>query len=117
MQYVYTSRTGNVQTMIDKLGIQALQINDGSELVEDNYILFTYTDGYGDIPFEVETFLSNNSKYLKGVIASGDLGYGDAYCLAGDKIANEYGVDCLYKVENMGSAEDYINIKTILENV
>ena len=52
--------------------------------------------------------------FLKGVVVSGDTGYGDAYCLAGDKIAEEYGVDCLYKVENAGTAQDIEAIRAAL---
>ena len=68
----------------------------------------------GDVPSEVESFLAANSMFLKGVVVSGDTGYGDAYCLAGDKIAEEYGVDCLYKVENAGTAQDIEAIRAAL---
>ena len=51
MKVVYASRTGNVESIISKLGIEdALKIEDGSETVEEDYILFTYTDGFGDVP-------------------------------------------------------------------
>ena len=62
----------------------------------------------------MESFLAANSMFLKGVVVSGDTGYGDAYCLAGDKIAEEYGVDCLYKVENAGTAQDIEAIRAAL---
>ena len=91
-----------------------MRIDTGSETITDDYILFTYTDGYGDVPSEVESFLAANSMFLKGVVVSGDTGYGDAYCLAGDKIAEEYGVDCLYKVENAGTARDIEAIRAAL---
>ncbi|MFR9254808.1 MAG: class Ib ribonucleoside-diphosphate reductase assembly flavoprotein NrdI [Merdibacter sp.] len=95
MKIVYASRTGNVESIVSQLDQEALRIDTGSETITDDYILFTYTDGYGDVPAEVESFLAANSMFLKGVVVSGDTGYGDAYCLAGDKIAEEYGVDCL----------------------
>ena len=42
MKVVYASRTGNVESIISKLGIEdALKIEDGSETVEEDYILFT----------------------------------------------------------------------------
>ena len=51
MKVVYASRTGNVETLIGKLGItDALHIEDGTEKVSEDYILFTYTDGFGDVP-------------------------------------------------------------------
>ena len=43
--------------------------------------------------------------------------YGEAYCLAGDKIAETYDVPCLYKVENSGTDSDVIAIKEILEKL
>lgn len=118
MTFVYASRTGNVESIIHRLGNEdTLSIQTGNETVKGAYVLFTYTDGYGDVPAEVDTFLSNNASNLRGVIASGDLGYGEAYCLAGDKIAELYGVDCLYKVENDGSDEDIIKMQAILNTL
>lgn len=115
MKYVYASRTGNVATIVESLGLNALRIDDGSEEIKEDYILFTYTDGYGDIPVEVEEFLKNNSSFIRGVIVSGDTGYGEAYCQAGDKISELYNCPLLYKVENMGSDDDYKRIKEILK--
>ena len=47
MKVVYASRTGNVEALIGKLGItDALHIEDGTEKVSEDYILFTYTDGF-----------------------------------------------------------------------
>ncbi|MBB5182286.1 class Ib ribonucleoside-diphosphate reductase assembly flavoprotein NrdI [Catenisphaera adipataccumulans] len=114
MKYVYASRTGNVETLIGKLGLDALRIEDGSEQVSDDYILFTYTDGFGEVPAEVETFLMANSMNLRGVIVSGSQDYGEAYCKAGDVIAETYDVPCLYKVENDGTQEDVDAIRDIL---
>ena len=112
MKVVYASRTGNVESIISKLEIEdALKIEDGSETVEEDYILFTYTDGFGDVPPEVESFLENNGQNIKGVVVSGDQGYGEAYCKAGDVIAEQYNVPCLYKVENAGTDEDITKIK------
>lgn len=116
MKVVYASRTGNVESIISKLGIEdALKVEDGSETVEEDYILFTYTDGFGDVPPEVESFLENNGQNIKGVVVSGDQGYGEAYCKAGDVIAEQYNVPCLYKVENAGTDEDIAKIKELVK--
>jgi len=114
MKIVYASRTGNVQSIIDKLGLSdAINVNNTDTIAED-FIVFTYTDGYGDIPSEVEEFLEKNSSYLKGVVVSGSTGYGEAYGLAGDKIAEKYNVPLLYKVEEAGTEEDIENIRKCL---
>ena len=117
MKCVYASRTGNVESIVQKLGLEAIFIESGNETIKDPFILFTYTDGFGDIPMEVESFLIRNSMNLKGVIVSGDPSYGEAYCKAGDKISEEYGVECLYKVENSGTEQDIQEIKRILEKI
>ena len=104
-----------IESIISKLGIEdALKVEDGSETVEEDYILFTYTDGFGDVPYEVDEFLQSQSEHLKGVVVSGDTGYGEAYCKAGDVIAEQYNVPCLYKVENDGSDEDIEAIKKVI---
>lgn len=115
MKVVYASRTGNVQSIIDQLEVDALEISSGDEKVEEPYILITYTDGYGDVPAEVETFLESNGENIQGVIASGDEGYGDGFCKSGDVIAEQYNVPCLYKVENAGTDEDIAKIKELIK--
>lgn len=116
MKIVYASRTGNTEYLVtEELGItDALKIESGDEEIKEPYILFTYTDGSGDVPFEVESFLQNNGQYIKGVIACGDRGYGDDFAKSGDKISEQYNVPCLYKVENTGTDEDIEAIKKIL---
>ena len=42
MKVVFASRTGNVESIVDRLGVDALQIQDGSETVYEDYIIFTY---------------------------------------------------------------------------
>ena len=116
MKYVYASRTGNVKSVINRLGLHqtALRLEDGNEIVDEDFILFTYTDGYGDVPYVVDEFLRHNGKHIKGVIVSGDLEYDMAYCRAGDTIAYEYGCPLLYKFENEGTTRDLKRISEIL---
>lgn len=115
MKLVYASRTGNVESIIQQLEKDTIKIQTGAEKINTPFILFTYTDGYGDIPYEVEQFLSGNASYLRGVIVSGDTGYGEAFCQAGDKISEQYQVPCLYKIENAGSDVDITAIKQLLQ--
>ena len=72
MLVVYASRGGNVASLVNSLNVRALNIDEAKDLKED-YILFTYTDGLGEVPWEVEEFLNEHSEHLKGVIASGDI--------------------------------------------
>lgn len=60
----------------------------------------------------MEMYLGEN---IKGVIVSGDQGYGEAYCKSGNNIAQQYKVPCLYKVENAGINEDIAGIHKLLK--
>ena len=82
MKIAYASRTGNVESIVAQLDMESVRIDSGNETLAEDYVLFTYTDGYGDVPAEVEAFLAGNAMFLKGVVVSGDTGYGEAYCLA-----------------------------------
>lgn len=118
MKLVYASRTGNVESIVNQLDYESIKIEMGSESIDEPYVLFTYTDGYGDVPAEVETFLEvNNPGLIQGVVVSGDYSYGEAYCLAGDKIAEQMGVECLYKVENDGTSDDIAAISVKLSSL
>ena len=114
MKYVYASRTGNVETLIGELGLDALRIETGSEKVDEPFILFTYTDGFGDTPAEVDAFLDENGKYLKGTIVSGSHDYDPEFCGCAPKIEEKTGAPTLYKVENSGEPADIDAIKAIL---
>ena len=56
---------GNVESIISKLGIEDALKLKMEETVEEDYILFTYTDGFGDVPYEVDEFLQSQSEHLK----------------------------------------------------
>jgi protein involved in ribonucleotide reduction len=55
-----------------------------------------------------------NSQNLTGVVVSGSMDYGEAFCKAGDVIAETYDVPVLYKVENDGTDQDVEAIKDVL---
>ena len=114
MRLAYASRTGNVKSIIDRLGVtDAIDVSLSNGIDED-YILFTYTDGYGDVPYEVEDFLEN-SKNIKGVVVSGNKSFADTYCMAGEVISKKYNVPLLYKVEDAGTEEDIENISKLIK--
>jgi len=115
MKIVYASRTGNCESIINRLGIDNLMIESGDETVKEDVILLTYTDGYGLVPSEVESFVNNNKKYIKGVIGSGDTSFGEAYCGAAVTISSELNVPLIMKIENAGTDEDIENLKAKLK--
>ncbi len=107
MKIVYASRTGNVETFVGKLGLSnTMLIENGSETVDEEFVLITYTDGDGETPYEVEEFLNNNANFIRGVAGSGDRDYGDSYCMAATTISDTYGVPILATFENDGERAD-----------
>ena len=107
MKLVYFSRTGNVESFVHKLNLpDTFQIESGNETLDEPFVIITFTDGYGELPEEVETFLENNAQNITGVASSGDKSYGDAYCLAADLISDTYGVPILGKFEFDGTDDD-----------
>lgn len=115
MKYVYASRMGHVEELVKKLNLEATKINDGSEVVDEPFVLFTYTDGAGVIPEVVATFLQKNGKNIQAVVASGNMERHSAtFCFAGDKVSEMYEVPCLYKVDGSGTDADVEAISKVL---
>lgn len=115
MKLVYASRTGNVQKLINRLGIEATKIADGSEKVEGDYVLVTYTDGKGDIPAVVAKFIEANKDGLKAAAVSGNSErHPDTFTGAADKLTEQYGVRILARFEKEGGAAADHAIKAAL---
>lgn len=116
MKYVYASRTGNVEKLIKTLGFNAEKIETGDEKVNEDFILFTYTDGHGIVPEVVEHFLKTNGEHLKNVVAAGNsTRHPETFAFAGDVLAKEYDVKCLYKLDGEATDEDVAAIKALLD--
>ncbi|ASN68068.1 hypothetical protein 8F11_33 [uncultured Caudovirales phage] len=105
MKVYYASMTGNVRRFIAKTGVDAINIK-GAPIPTEPFVLVTYTFGFGDIPAEVDAWLTHNYKLLRGVAVSGNRNWGDNYGLAGDKISHKYGVPLILKFEQAGTPED-----------
>jgi protein involved in ribonucleotide reduction len=105
MLIVYDSMTGNVKRFIQKLNMPAVQIHD-ELLLEKEYVLVTYTTGFGKVPERVAKFLERNYDRLKGVAASGNRNWGDKFGASADHIAKAYEVPVLSKFEMAGTNKD-----------
>ncbi|MCI1798407.1 MAG: class Ib ribonucleoside-diphosphate reductase assembly flavoprotein NrdI, partial [Bifidobacterium tibiigranuli] len=76
------------------------------------YVLIVPTYGGGSahkaVPTQVKQFLNNpdNRQYIRGVIASGNSNFGEAYCIAGDIVSAKCKVPLMYRFELMGTPED-----------
>ncbi|MDG4658403.1 class Ib ribonucleoside-diphosphate reductase assembly flavoprotein NrdI [Ectobacillus antri] len=105
MRIVYDSMTGNVKRFIHKLGMPAMQIRDDL-VMDEEFILVTYTTGFGNVPERVDRFLEQNHCNLKGVSASGNRNWGNSFGASADKIASKYGVPVISKFELAGTSKD-----------
>ncbi|PGF18852.1 class Ib ribonucleoside-diphosphate reductase assembly flavoprotein NrdI, partial [Bacillus thuringiensis] len=83
----------------------AVQIDEALVLDED-FILITYTTGFGNVPERVLDFLERNNEKLKGVSASGNRNWGDMFGASADKISNKYEVPIVSKFELSGTNND-----------
>lgn len=125
MQIIYDSMTGNVRRFVEKLleldvmrhnRVTAQEITPNLQ-PEEEFVLITYTTGFGQIPKTTQTFLETNRSRLGrciGVVASGNRNWGDKFAASGDEIENQYNVDLLWKIELAGTNRD---LNTIVEKL
>lgn len=112
MKIVYATRHGHVEALVNKITSDAFKITTGDETCGEDFVIFTYTDGKGEVPAKVASFLQKNSSHLKAVVASGNMEHHQAeFCFSGDVIAKEYSVPCLAKVDGEGTEADVETIK------
>lgn len=106
MLVVYDSLTGNVERFIHKISNNKVVKVSEDLIVNEPYILITFTTGFGMIPISTRTFLYKNSNYIKGVACSGNRNWGANFGKAGDDISRELNIPLLLKFELSGTEED-----------
>jgi len=116
----FSSQSENTHRFITRLGLPARRIPlDLSARLQHQqpYILVVPSYGGGDsrgaVPRQVIHFLNDesNRRGIRGVIAAGNRNFGEAYCLAGDIIAQKCQVPVLYRFELMGTPDDIATVK------
>ena len=122
----FSSTSENTHRFVSKLGFPTARIplrrTEPPLTVDEEYVLVAPTYGGGSVkgavPKQVIAFLNNpdNRALCRGVIASGNTNFGQAYCLAGDIIASKLGVPFLYRYELLGTPTDVARVKEGLEN-
>ncbi len=92
MKLVYASRMGHVKQFVESVAHDnVLRIEKGDEVVDEEFILVTYTDGRGIVPPMVDAFLKKNGHLIRGVAASGSMArHADTFCYAADIIKKQY---------------------------
>ena len=122
----FSSTSENTHRFVSKLGFPTARIplrrTEPPLTVDEEYVLVVPTYGGGSVkgavPKQVIAFLNNpdNRALCRGVIASGNTNFGQAYCLAGDIIASKLGVPFLYRYELLGTPTDVARVKEGLED-
>ncbi|WP_336284810.1 class Ib ribonucleoside-diphosphate reductase assembly flavoprotein NrdI [Citrobacter arsenatis] len=120
-QLVYfSSSSENTHRFMLRLGLPAIRIplNERERIrVDEPYILIVPSYGGGGtagaVPGQVIRFLNDthNRALIRGVIASGNRNFGDAYGRAGDVISQKCSVPWLYRFELMGTQSDIDNVR------
>lgn len=106
MIIAYDSLTGNVQRFVNKQNqYDAIKISKDL-LVNEPFVLVTYTINFGQVSKRTHAFLQNNYSYMKGVASSGNRNWGDSYAIAADIISEQYSVPLIQKFELGGTKKD-----------
>lgn len=110
---IYASRTGNIRHVInEKLNLPSKELRE-DEIVNQEFIIFTYTDKLGELPEHVDSFMKNNHALCKGVIASGNKNFGkNNFCRAADILNELYRIEIIEKLDLRGNKSNYEKIKT-----
>lgn len=121
----FSSVSENTRRFIDAVGLPAdripLRPRDPALHIGQPFVLVTPTYGAGDpgkaVPRQVIRFLNDpdNRRWIRGVITSGNINFGEAYCAAGRTIAAKCGVPELYRFELLGTPHDVTTVRTGLE--
>ena len=121
MKVIFFPLTGNCKRFVEICKLPEEDVIDLWEIdyeVDFDYILITPTIGFGKVPEDVERFLGENHKCLKGVVGSGNKNWGNRFAKAAEIISEQHNVPLLMKIELHGNTKDLIKFRKIyLESV
>ena len=84
--------------------------------MSEQFLLCTYTDGLGEVPAIVATFMKQNYIYCRGIVVSGNSNFGHhVFGRAGDQLAQQYGIPLVCKLDLRGFEHDYERITTFYQ--
>ncbi len=121
----FSSVSGNTHRFVEKLGMPAKRIplyaREEPLEVTEPYVLLVPTYGGGPalraVPKQVIKFLNDeqNRSLIRGVIAAGNLNFGEGFCIAGDIISRKCQVPFLYRFEVFGTPDDVTAVQKGLD--
>ncbi|WP_040949123.1 class Ib ribonucleoside-diphosphate reductase assembly flavoprotein NrdI [Gorillibacterium massiliense] len=118
MLVVFDSRTGNVGRFVSRLDMPLMKLEDDA-VMEEPFVLVTYTTGFGQAPEQTLRFLEkqDNHRYLRGVAASGNRNWGTNFAISADKIAHLYDIPVIGKFELSGTTRDIESFKKEVDTI
>lgn len=105
MLIAYDSKTGNVKRFISKVNMRSVQI-DPELVLDEPFILVTYTTGFGQVPDSSQHFLKRNASMVRGVSASGNRNWGANFAKSAQIISSLYDIPVISKFELSGTTQD-----------
>ena len=80
---------------------------DDVDEINDSFVIFTYTDGLGKVPKQVELFMEKYHDKCIGVLCSGNRNFGSFFCGAGVILSKKYNIPLLHAVDLRGYEDDW----------
>lgn len=117
MIIAYGSLTGNVRRFVGKLdGFRSVHIKKDT-VIDEPFVLITYTTDFGKVPKEVDAFLERNSENLVAVVGSGNKNWGTRYCQGAKTVSKEYAVPLLHEFEMSGLKSDVDTVTSKIREI
>lgn len=125
----FSNVSNNTARFVEKLDIPAQRIpifpSEAPLFVAEPYVLVspTYGGGHnggrGAVPVQVKKFLASqaNRDLCRGVIAAGNMNFGEYFCLAGDTLSIKLNVPYLYRFELLGTSDDVLAVQAGISNI
>lgn len=118
MIVAYASMTGNVKRFIRNLDFDTVQVTN-ELIIEEPFVLITYTTGKGQVPKEVVDFLNKalNKENLVAVVGSGNRNWGKSFCGGAVTVSKMYKVPLLHTFELSGYDSDIAVVTTKIKEL
>lgn len=107
----YSSNSGGTRRIADNLSTQTVELSEYDGYSPYVLMVPTYEQRRGGFtPKPVQNFLDVHADNMIGVIGTGNMNFGEHYCRAARDIAQAHNVPILWRVDIMGTSEDYRTI-------
>jgi len=120
MKIVYMTLTGQTRKFVQKLEMDAVELNPAEPFLEISEPFIIITPTYDKEVTEVwDDFLETgeNRKWLKGVAGGGNINFGQLFVFTAKDISRDYGVPLLHQFEFQGNDEDVRKLKKAVNDL